>query len=332
MAESDVVVKTLRSMGLTRAEAEVYLTLVLLETPGPFSAYQVAQKMGKDPANVAKTLSALERVGAVRAVQEKPRLFLTIFPREFTENLLAAMKEQRARVLDQFQDLQPVPPRGVPMALNSRQQAVEKASQLLARGRREVLLFADTPLVSSLGTALEALAVSAEVRVLLLCLEPFEMTGVETKVCSVESGFAQPGPESWIHLIIDRATWLTASFSSPGAENGPVGWWCHDPVVASVMSAAYLVSFTVDTLETAAEPAIPSANDEEMVEEVFQEGLPITAQVQAPEKETTPTIPEEEADAPTDPEKEPVEEENVADDEEGLTFLIQHEEEDEKPS
>ena len=135
MSDENIVVETLRSLGLTRAEAETYLALVLEGASQPVSAYHVAQVMGKDPANLSKTLIALERVGAVRAIQEKPRLYVPIYPQQFTENLMVSMKEHSRRVMEQLQELQPALPRGVPMALGSMQQALEKSAELLTHCR-----------------------------------------------------------------------------------------------------------------------------------------------------------------------------------------------------
>ncbi len=338
MTDASVVVQTLRSLGLTRAEAETYLAIVNEGASAPVSAYHVAQAMGKDPANLSKTLGALERVGAVRAIQEKPRLYVPIFPRQFTENLLSSMKEQSRRVLDQFEDLQPALPHGVPMALASMQQALEKAADLLTHCRAELLIFSEVNLLARLGTSLEALAASSEVRVRLLCCESFTMAGVETRVVPMDSSFGTQGSTPWLQLVIDRATWLIASIPSDDAEKSAVGWWCTDPGVASVMGASMAATFQTADESEVVFPGPPVAALEEPA---FEEGLPFTDPSENIEEETEVTEEPTEGESTLEetvekvasaseemaPEKEqPPNEED--DDDEGFTFLIQHDEED----
>jgi len=337
MNDASVVVSTLRSLGLTRAEAETYLALVLEEGSEPVSAYHVAQVMGKDPANLSKTLIALERVGAVRAIQEKPRLYVPIYPQQFTESLLVSMKEQSRRVMDQFQELQPALPRGVPMALGSLQQALEKSAELLTHCRGELLIFADVPLLNRLGTSLEALAASSEVAVHLISLESFEMPGVQNRVLAGETTFGTNDPDPWLQLVIDRSTWLTASFPSAGAGNGPVGWWCTDPVVAAVMGASLAAVFQGAALETT-QHTLPVV--EEKPELTFEEGLPVTeisGETNTDAEEPRPVNleeekpPAEEPEAPAPPPEEEADHPGEEDEEEdGITFLIQHDEDEDR--
>lgn len=243
MSTENIVVQTLRHMGLTRAEAETYLAMVLQGESRPVSAYHVAQAMGKDPANLSKTLNALERVGAVRTVQEKPRLFLTIFPEEFTANLLSSMKEQRLRVLDEFKDLQPTRPQGIPMALSTPTKALEKTGQLLSQCRDELLIFAAREVISQLGTSLDALAASSEVVVKLLSSPGQTVPGIEVRNVSVNRTFGTDEPAPWLQVILDRQTWLMARIPRGGTGSGPVGWWCHDPDIASMLGASLLAAW-----------------------------------------------------------------------------------------
>jgi len=56
MARIDEITQALVDLGLTKTEAEVYIELLQLSVDGPVSSYKVAQSMGRDPANMSKTL------------------------------------------------------------------------------------------------------------------------------------------------------------------------------------------------------------------------------------------------------------------------------------
>ena len=109
MSEPSVVVQTLQNLGITRNEAEVYLATLQEFDGGPISGYRVAQSVGKDPANLSKTLASLEVLGAVRTIQEKPRLYIPIAPEEFTNKLIADMETNRQQVLKQLEDMESNP-------------------------------------------------------------------------------------------------------------------------------------------------------------------------------------------------------------------------------
>ncbi len=284
----------------------------------------------------------LQQLGLTRA-QEKPRLYVPIYPQQFTENLMVSMKEQSRRVMDQFQELRPALPRGVPMALGSRRQALEKSAELLTHCRGELLIFADPQLLTQLGTALEALAASSEVTVRLISHKPFSMNGLENHILPAAATFGTEDVPSWLQLVIDRTTWLTASFPPQDVGNGPVGWWCTDPQVASVLGASLAAAFHAgDKAETGAEDESRSqveADAETEKETETEAEIRILTQVPAETEaeETTPVPGGEEpgkmtppAPTPAQESPQPVPEEEDEDD--GFTFLIRHDDDDEAPN
>ncbi len=238
MSDPSIVVQTLRDLGITRTEAEVYLATLREAGGGPVSGYRVAQSVGKDPANLSKTLASLEKLGAVRTIQDKPKLFIPIPPEDFTNQLLAEMRGNQLKVLDQLSDLDITSPIGIPMALHDREQTIQKTAQLLTRCRHELLIFAAAEVLKSLGTALEALVASSEITVNVLCLEELEWSGLKQKVVNLPVGFSDPEPVPWVQMVIDRRTWLVASFPSTGAQKQPCGWWSEDPSLALIMGAS----------------------------------------------------------------------------------------------
>ena len=313
MAEDNLVFQALRELGITRTEAEVYVATLLEAQGAPVSGYRVAQSVGKDPANLSKTLASLEKLGAVRTIQDKPRLYIPVPPAEFTEKLLADMKGTQVKVLNQISELEIQTPRGIPMALHDQEQTLLKVAQLLTQCRRELLLFADKGVLQNLGTALEALAASSEVAVNILCLEKLGWNGLNEIVIPLPVGFADPQPVPWLQLVIDRQTWLVASFPSAGNDKLPCGWWSEDPSVALIMGAS---------LNAAIQSNV----------EVSIEIPPVETPVPEPEEDVLPTLvqaPEEPTQAPdieTPKESSPQQEDKDTDDndDEGIQFIIRH--------
>jgi predicted transcriptional regulator len=316
MTDLSIVVQTLRELGITRTEAEVYLATLREAGGGPVSGYRVAQSVGKDPANLSKTLASLEKLGAVRTIQDKPRLYIPVPPSDFTDKLLADMKSNQTNVLQQLADWDISTPKGVPMPLQDQQQTLQKAAQLLTRCRRELLLFADKQMLEKLGTSLEALAASSEVSVNILSLEKLGWAGIEEKVIDLPVGFADPHPVPWLQMVLDRQTWLIASFPSAGTDKLPSGWWSDDPSLALVMGAGLAaamkndveVSFEIPPVQTVVpEPESELQKDlEQVVEEPVLEPEPAKTE----EAETAPAIGTE-----------PLEDNDV---EEGIQFIIRH--------
>jgi len=326
MVDPNVVVQTLRELGITRTEAEVYVATLLEAGGRPVSGYRVAQSAGKDPANLSKTLASLEKLGAVRTVQEKPRLYIPIPPQEFTDKLMADMRSNQSRVLDQLSDLSNQSPMGVPMALNDRLQTIQKTSQLISNCRRELLIFAAREVLEELGTALEALAASSEINVKVLGLEILGWDGITEKTIDLPVGFTDPKPIPWLHVVIDRQTWLTASFSSVDGDKQPCGWWSEDPSMALILGAGLDAAMQesvkvsieippVETLEKEPDPELQTKVSEDDSEAPQWQAHPVVEV--KPVEETTP---------------EPSEGDMDDDDDQGLQFIIRHDNDDDGPS
>jgi sugar-specific transcriptional regulator TrmB len=323
MFDPSIVVQTLRELGITRTEAEVYLATLLESGGGAVSGYKVAQSVGKDPANLSKTLASLEKLGAVRTIQEKPRLYLPIPPAEFTDKLIADMKSNRLRILDQLADLETSAPSGIPMALNSREHTIQKAAQILTRCRNECLLFAAREVLETLGTSLEALVASSEVTVRLLCLEDFDWPGVEQKRIDLPVGFSDPQPIPWLQLVVDRKTWLVASFPNAGADKSPCGWWSEDPSVSLVMGAGLAAAMESSVQVSLEIPAVESLPVEP---EMDLDNIEETAD---PELEMLDKLKTRQQDK--EPETKPEPREETEDEDDGIQFIMKHDEEEDGP-
>ncbi len=217
------------------------------------------------------------------------------------------------------------------MALTNQNQTLTKASELMSRCRRELLLFADGQTLKQLGTNLEALAASSDVRVRLLSIEKFAMPGVEESIMGKPTGFADPEPLPWLQMIVDGKTWLTATFASVGADKMPCGWWSSDSNLALVFGASLIAA--IDGATEMSPQDLPQESSEnvpeaefvaENIAEPMVESTPEPVQESRPEPTTEPdeSTPNEESLIST-PEPENPNDEN--DDDDQLQFIIRHE-------
>jgi len=122
-------------------------------------------------------------------------------------------------------------------------------------------------------------------------------------------------------LVIDRQTWLTASFSSTGGDKLPCGWWSDDPSLALIMGAS-LAAAMEETVDISIEiPPVEIIEPEPEVEllpepEVVMEE-PVSEPVVDPE-------PEPEVEKIPEPEVK----DNEEDDDDGIQFIIRHDDDD----
>jgi predicted transcriptional regulator len=127
----DKASQILRGLGLTEAEAETYFTALQTCKNEPLSSYKLAQTMGRDPANVAKTLAALVRLQAMTVVQDKPRLFLPTDPADCTERVLRRLQHNGREAVELLQSFQTPEPDDITLSLSSGTQTMAKARKSL---------------------------------------------------------------------------------------------------------------------------------------------------------------------------------------------------------
>lgn len=228
MNRTAALVQALRDLGLTPTEAEVYVATLEAAAEGPVSGYRVAQGLGRDPANLAKVMAALVRQGAVRVVQEKPRLYLPVAPDAFTEGVVRRFAERRSEALDLLRSFAPADPGGAPLLLPAFADAVAAAAAAVAGATRSVLLFASADVVDALAEPLAAAAARRGCRVNVLGPSPAVPHGCElTLVAAPEDDVP-----SWLQLVCDRTRWLVAR----SGGGGPAGCGGGQPTVAAVLA------------------------------------------------------------------------------------------------
>lgn len=306
MSNQAEVIVTLQDLGLTRTEAEVYVAVLQESGHTPISGYKIAQSMGRDPANLSKTLSALAKQGAVRVIQEKPRLFLAVDPKEFTTMRVQKIKSSSDQALSLLQAFKPTPGKGLPLALQAPAQAIEQAITLLSAHPDHVLVFGTHPTIQALSPALGQLPATANVRV--LCPEDIDVPGADITVMSGLGTLELPETSRWLQLVTNKQTWLIADLGEDRSADAPCGWWCEDPGLARVMAVA---------LEAAAIPGL--APVQTMVSH-NQDAKP--AVEPTPEPPVQPKATSQQA--PVDPEEKDDDKAEVF--EEGLSFIVRHEE------
>lgn len=347
MTASTEITALLKEMGLTETESEVYLTLLQTARGEAVSSYRVAQEMGRDPANLGKILSALSRRGAVRVVQEKPRLFAPVSPDEFTGQILERLAATQRRTVELLRRYESTPASGTALALTGPDQVLERARLLLGRCQRRAALYADAGICSHLRAFLESVAERPGAEVLVL--------GPDTEGLPAAVRIDGPGGDApWIQLTVDDEFWLVARLREDGTLQAPSGWWGEDAGLAQVLAATLAAAVRQGVAPSAPawepepmdwsdpepepqpdpepEPAAFAEPDPEPVpvEEPDPQPEPTPTPVEEPEPEPEPVQePEPEPAPPADPPvpgvpDDPNGEDDPNDEDDGIEFIIRH--------
>ncbi len=349
MATASEITALLKDLGLTETEADAYLALLQASRGEPVSGYKVAKDMGRDPANLAKILAALGRHGAVRVVQEKPRLFLPVPPDEFTGQILERMARTQRRTVELLRNYESTPATGTALALTGPDQVLERARLLLGGCQRSATVFASPQVCARLQPFLENLAELPNRHLTVLTTQEIAISGVD--VAQIPSPALLGAESDWIQAAIDGEFWLLARLREDGSPQAPSGWWGEDVGLAAVVAAGLessgagvpipaAATDSKTTPEPMAEPMVePMA--ESTVEPTVESTVEPTAEpldpppefesepVAAPEAEPvasseTEAVPE--VEKKSEPEAAPSPTEDKDSDDDGFEFIIQHEE------
>jgi sugar-specific transcriptional regulator TrmB len=317
--EYDKTIQVLRGLGLTKAEAETYFTALQTCENEPLSSYKLAQKMGRDPANVAKTLAALVRLQAMTVVQDKPRLFLPTDPADFTERVLRRLQHNGREAVELLQTFQTPEPDGITLSLSSSIQILAKARELLAGCQLHATIFGSRECLRELGAELEELGENPGRTVRVLSPVPMISDNVEITVFSPLSDLAALEDQEFLQLVVDDHAWLSAVLEEK-TGSVPSGWWGNHSPIAAVMAGTLTLAWQAG--QSARPTAAPESESmPEVIPEVVPEVIPEIIPESIPESKNKPK--------PAAPELEkPIAEEMNEDEmefEEGITFLMRHE-------
>ncbi|HPF71930.1 MAG TPA: helix-turn-helix domain-containing protein [Candidatus Krumholzibacteria bacterium] len=226
MSRTEQLLSALRDLGLTPTEAEVYVATVEAAAEGPVSGYRVAQGLGRDPANLAKVMAGLVRQGAVRVVQEKPRLYLPVAPEDFIDGIVRRVQDRRDEAVALLQALAPADPSGAPLLVPSFAEAVAAAAAMIDAAVSSVRIHAPGSVLAALAGPLAAAAARPGCRVAVLCPEPVRLAAGESTLVPAPAEAEAPG----LQVVCDRRLWLAAR---DGAE--PAGCRGDQAAVAGVL-------------------------------------------------------------------------------------------------
>lgn len=193
----------LAELGLSATEAEIYVALLRLGASGPVSAYKLAQDMGRDPANMTKTLAAMTKRGAVRASGRKPRLYAPIAPEEFTGELIARLQARQRQAVELLREIGQPPEDERLRTLTSRREALDIARRLLAGARRVVLCDAAAEVLTELGEALAAAAARQGATVLVKSTAAVDLPRVQIWLDQSTDALLGTAPGPWLRLAVD---------------------------------------------------------------------------------------------------------------------------------
>ncbi len=313
--DRDKAVQALRGLGLTRTEADVYFTALQTCSAEPVSSYKLAQVMGRDPANVAKTLTALVRLQAMTVVQDKPRLFLPTDPAVFTDQVMTRVQQQGDEAVELLRHFQAPQPDGITLGLSGAGQVFDKARELLSGCQAQAQVFGSKESLRELGSELEELGENPDCTVRVL--SPLDMVSesVDIAVFSPLTDLSELLTTEFLLMAVDNRAWLSAMIEKE-ASTTPGGWWGDHSPIAGVIGGALALAWQAGRPPQAAIVDSTRVTVETPEPDVAPPPAPVAEPVIAVEKSKTT---EEEPAA-----------EDTADFEEGITFLMRHEDEEKK--
>ena len=212
----------LKDLGFSPTEAEIYVAMLEQSQAGPVSAYKIAQDMGRDPANMTKTLGAMAKRGALRASSGKPRLYTPVSAIVLTGERVARLK-QAGKLLEEIGS----PPDDESLRpLESTEAALALARRLLGDARRIVLVDAAPELLGDLAGDLSRLAEEEGASVLVRSTAAVSIPRVRVWV-DPEVETLAPGP--WLRLAIDGHRYLEIVVHPERRDELLHGHWSCNP-------------------------------------------------------------------------------------------------------
>ena len=219
----------LKDLGLTATEASIYVALLEHCGDGPVSAYKLAQDMGRDPANMTKTLAAMVKRGAVHAGGKRPKLYAPVRPADFTGELVAriqARQRQAVALLDRI---------GQPAAdeslrpLESRRAGLDRARSILESAGRIVLVDASADLLAEIAADLSSAASERGVTVLARSTDQVAAPGVRIWIDPDDGALSGAAPGPWLRLTVDGHSCLEMTAHPEDPDLLLHGSWSRSP-------------------------------------------------------------------------------------------------------
>lgn len=236
----------LGELGLSATEAEIYVALLEQAQDGPVSAYRLAQAMGRDPANMTKTLGAMVKRGAVRASGRRPKLYAPVAPVDFTSALIERLQARQREAVKLLEQIGRTPADEGLHPLESRHQVLDVARRLLGEAEHVVLVDAAAEFLQELAADLAGLVEGQGVTVLARSDAPVALDGVRLRVVAGPGTLAADTPGPWLRLTVDGRGCLEAIVHPGGEPDVLFGHWSRNPSQAFLAHRNLGAEFILD--------------------------------------------------------------------------------------
>lgn len=194
----------LAEMGFSKLEAEVYVQLVQLPAS---TGYRLAQELGKAPAGIYKALESLALKGAVLVDDDGAKSYRAVPPEELLGQAERIFRQRRRNASEALAELQQAPADHAIYRLQSFDQVVERARQLLRRAVEVAVvdLFpATVPFVRDDVVA----AQERGVHVLAKLYQPCDLPASYAVVTPDGERLLRTWGGDWLNLVIDGSEHL----------------------------------------------------------------------------------------------------------------------------
>jgi HTH-type transcriptional regulator, sugar sensing transcriptional regulator len=210
----DETLQALLPLGFSELEAAIYA--YLLRHPSS-TGYRVAQALGKPVANTYKALSALQLKGAVIVDEGDSRAYLAVPPSEIFAQMERTLRLRCATAGEALAKLESYSEDDRVYRLQSWEQVMERARQMIDRAEQVVLLAVFPALLDEVRAELEG-AARRGVGVLLKLYQPDEVQGACIVLSNETDYFLRQFPAQELSLCVDAREQLQAMLSWKGRE------------------------------------------------------------------------------------------------------------------
>ncbi|MCH9649150.1 MAG: TrmB family transcriptional regulator [Deltaproteobacteria bacterium] len=237
--------ETLQALGLNRLEAEIYS--FLLRQPEPVTAYAVGKALGKATANVYKAVEALALKGAVTVQEGEPRLCQAASVEEFLAQLERQFRSHKQRASKELKELGPPQAQEGIYRLASVPLVLERASTMLARAQKIVILDAFPEALEAIQPAAEA-AAARGVQILVLAYAPTQIDGPTVVHAPRGAHSLQFWRCQQLNLVVDAQEALL-SLLTEGLERVHHALWTDDLYLSCLLHAGLNMERTIHQLD-----------------------------------------------------------------------------------
>jgi sugar-specific transcriptional regulator TrmB len=207
-------IATLADLGFSDLEAAIY-SFLLQESPA--TGYRIAQALNKPVANTYKGLSALAAKGAVIIDDGETRLCRAVPPAEVFGQMERSLNQRCQRATEALTKLNTVEDDGRVYRLQSVEQVMERARQMIRSAKQVVLVSAYPAPLKEIRDELES-ATARGVGVVLKIYEPTQLKGAQIIMSNEAATLMEQFPSQELNLVADAQEYLVALLDKEGAR------------------------------------------------------------------------------------------------------------------